>query len=88
MLNDNEVRERINYLLSLDSKSEQKEQLEKYIKAIYVMGYCEGRMDGQEQLLEYARKCWWGDWMNKFHIEDLFVVFVVVLFCLLGIFGV
>ena len=61
MLNDNEVRERINDFLSLDSKSEQKEQLEKYIKAIYVMGYCEGRLDGQEQLLEYARKCWWGD---------------------------
>lgn len=58
MLNDNEVRERINNILSLYSILEQKEQLEKYIKAIYVMGYCEGRLDGQEQLLEYARKCW------------------------------
>lgn len=58
MLNDNEVRERINDILNLDSKSEQKEQLEKYIKAIYVMGYSEGRLDGQEQLLEYALKCW------------------------------
>ena len=32
MLNDNEVRERINDLLNLDSKSEQKEQLLEYAR--------------------------------------------------------
>ena len=58
MLNDNELRERISEILNLDSKSEQKEQFEKYIKSIYVVGYCEGRMDGKEELLNYARKCW------------------------------
>ena len=58
MLNDEEVKQRLDEILNLDSRSEQKEQLEKYIKSIFVVGYSAGRMDGQEALLEYARKCW------------------------------